>query len=350
MGSVQQLGELGVIRRLRAVRRTARVRASGPGSATTPRCWTWPGTPSCSRPPISSSRTSTSAAPPPPSTTSAGRPWPSTSPTSPAMGGRPRWALVALALPASARTSRTWTPSTRACAEAAAPHGVAIVGGDTSASPGGWMVNVTLLGEHTGDAAAPLDGAPGDAVAVTGSLGRSAAGLARTRGRGGRRRARRDRPGGARRRSRAAHLRPPARVAEGRWLGQPPGVHAHDGLLRRSRHGPRPHLPREPGGRDASTLDRVAACLPPSREARPRLRRRSRAIGRPAGGEDYELLLTCEPAAASTRLAAGLAQRHRHRAHGDRRDRRRAQPRSTFVGRRRASRSRCARGYEHFRG
>ena len=64
-----------------------------------------------------------------------------------AMGGVPRWALVALAVPGD-------TPSADVDAfyaglrEAAAPHGVAIVGGDTSQSPRGWLVNVTLLGEH----------------------------------------------------------------------------------------------------------------------------------------------------------------------------------------------------------
>ena len=62
--------------------------------------------------------------------------------------------------------------------DAAAAHDVAIVGGDTSASPRGWMVNVTLLGEHDGQPRLRSTARPGDAVAVTGTLGRSAAGLA----------------------------------------------------------------------------------------------------------------------------------------------------------------------------
>jgi hypothetical protein len=58
----------------------------------------------------------------------------------------------------------------------------------------GWMVSVTLLGEHTGTPRLRSMARPGDAVAVTGSLGRSAAGLARSKATR-RRRARRHQPG-----------------------------------------------------------------------------------------------------------------------------------------------------------
>ena len=68
-----------------------------------------------------------------------------------AMGGRPRWALVGLALPAS-ETDRRLDAIYAGMREAAAPHGVAIVGGDSSASrQGGWSTS-TLLGEHAGTA------------------------------------------------------------------------------------------------------------------------------------------------------------------------------------------------------
>src|SRR5260370_28529811 len=59
--------------------------------------------------------------------------------------------------------------------EGAGPHGVTVVGGDTSASPSGWMVNVTLLGVHPGTPRLRSHARPCDALAVTGSLGASAA-------------------------------------------------------------------------------------------------------------------------------------------------------------------------------
>ncbi len=94
-----------------------------------------------------------------------------------AMGGIPRWALVAVALPATAEVAEV-DAFYSGLQDAAAPHGVAIVGGDTSASPGGWMINVTLLGEHNASPKLRSAAGIGDVVVVTGTLGRSAAGLA----------------------------------------------------------------------------------------------------------------------------------------------------------------------------
>src|SRR5204862_495527 len=93
------------------------------------------------------------------------------------MGGRPRWALIALACPAGVGLEDAEEFYSGLLA-LASEHGVAVVGGDTAASPAGWLVNVTLLGEAV---AAPLlrsTARAGDVVAVTGALGRSAAGLA----------------------------------------------------------------------------------------------------------------------------------------------------------------------------
>lgn len=219
-----------------------------------------------------------------------------------AMGGIPRWALVALAVP-------TETPVEAVDAfyagleDAAAPHGVTVVGGDTSASPGGWMVNVTLLGVHPGAPRLRSHAQGGDAVAVTGSLGASAAGL-HVLGIGlERARAAGLSPGGLAEITRA-HLRPRARVAEGRWLGQAPGVHAmmdcSDGLATDLGH-----ICRESGVGARVRLDRVPFAAA-AREA-------ARALGQDArewavvGGEDYELLLTCEPGAVD-RLASGLSE------------------------------------------
>lgn len=219
-----------------------------------------------------------------------------------AMGGIPRWALVALALPADTDVEAV-DAFYAGMAEAAAPHGVTVVGGDTSTSPGGWMVNVTLLGVHPGEPRLRSHARAGDAVAVTGSLGGSAAGLhaleigldrARDAGLAAARLAEITR----------AHLRPRARVAEGRWLGQAPGVHAmmdcSDGLATDLGH-----VCRESGVGARVRLDRV----PVSAAAR----ETGHALGSDArewavsGGEDYELLLTCDPAAAD-RLVAGLAE------------------------------------------
>ena len=57
-----------------------------------------------------------------------------------AMGGIPRWALVALAVPADTAGRRGGRLLRGHARRPAAPHGVTIVGGDTSASPGGWIV------------------------------------------------------------------------------------------------------------------------------------------------------------------------------------------------------------------
>jgi thiamine-monophosphate kinase len=219
-----------------------------------------------------------------------------------AMGGVPRWALVALAVPADTDVEAV-DAFYAGMAEAAAPHGVTVVGGDTSASPGGWTVNVTLLGIHPGEPRLRSHARAGDAVAVTGSLGGAAAGLhaleigldrARDTGLAAARLGEITR----------AHLRPRARIAEGRWLGQAPGVHAmmdcSDGLVTDLGH-----IGRESGVGARVRLDRVPVAAA-AREA-------ARALGADAqewavsGGEDYELLLTCDPAAAD-RLSGGLVE------------------------------------------
>jgi thiamine-monophosphate kinase len=214
-----------------------------------------------------------------------------------AMGGHPRWALVAVALPASTEVE-AFDALYAGMREAAAPHGVVIVGGDTSVSPNGWTINVTLLGEHMGRPKLRSTAKPGDAVAVTGTLGRSAAGLAllemaEAKDRG---------LAGMLAELTGAHLRPTPRLAEGRWLGAQPSVHAmmdcSDGLSTDLGH-----ICRESGVGARIALDRLPLG-PPLREA-------ARALGKDprewatSGGEDYELLLTCEPGAVES-LAEGL--------------------------------------------
>jgi thiamine-monophosphate kinase len=251
-----------------------------------------------------------------------------------AMGGRPRWALVALACPQDTSVEEIEAFYEGALA-LARPHAVTIVGGDTAASPGGWMINVTLLGE----AAAPRlrsTARDGDAIAITGTLGRSAAGLAVLE--------RETAPDGVDAallaEVTAAHLRPRPRVPEGEWLAAAGGVTAmmdlSDGLgldlprlLSESGVGADVDLDRLP-------IDGAARVVAAALGADP-------AAWATGGGEDYELLLTCERTEVA-RLQRGLAA-----ACGTR-----LTPIGTITDGRGARWSsggvevRVARGYEHF--
>lgn len=216
-----------------------------------------------------------------------------------AMGGRPRWALFTLACPA-ATTMEEIEAFYEGALALGAEHAVALVGGDTSTSPGAWFVNVTVLGEVASRPLLRSGARPGDVVAVTGTLGRAAAGLAVL-----------DRPkapGGVTAREladvTAAHLRPRPRVAEGRWLGAANGVTAmidlSDGLAtdlghiaEESRAGARVEVRRLP--------------MAPSTLAVARELGNDPLAWATGGGEDYELLLTCPPDAFEP-LRRGLAE------------------------------------------
>lgn len=94
-----------------------------------------------------------------------------------AMGGAPRQAVVAIAIPGrlDARFIAEFYRGMKALGRA---HGVNIVGGDTAASPNGFVVNVTALGEVAPKHMLRRGGAKaGELVAVTGDLGDSSAGL-----------------------------------------------------------------------------------------------------------------------------------------------------------------------------
>ncbi|MGH9351737.1 MAG: thiamine-phosphate kinase [Terriglobia bacterium] len=94
-----------------------------------------------------------------------------------AMGGRPRFALVSLAL--SQRVDRPWVEKFyRGLFRLAGRFGVAVVGGDTSLAAKVVMADVTVVGEVARGRALLRAGArPGDAIYVAGTLGLSAAGL-----------------------------------------------------------------------------------------------------------------------------------------------------------------------------
>jgi thiamine-monophosphate kinase len=217
-----------------------------------------------------------------------------------AMGGTPRWALVALAIPEKTEPAEV-DALYAGMEEAAVPHGVSIVGGDTCASRAGLVISVMLLGEHAGSPRLRSAAKPGDAVAVTGTLGRAAGGLVMLE---------MGRPNAQAAGVTApqwealigAHLRPMARVTEGRWLGAASSVHAmqdcSDGVSTDLGH-----ICRESGVGARVMLDR----LPVAPEARAAAQALKADATRWAvsGGEDYELLVTCDPAAVEA-LAAGL--------------------------------------------
>ena len=94
-----------------------------------------------------------------------------------AMGARPTALVVSLAVPADLEVA--WVEGlARGLAEACAPAGAAVVGGDLSGAEA-VVVAVTVHGDLAGAAPVRRSGArPGDVVAHAGVRGRSAAGLA----------------------------------------------------------------------------------------------------------------------------------------------------------------------------
>jgi len=94
-----------------------------------------------------------------------------------AMGGTPLHLFMSLAIPPT--TEVVFLHSLyRGIKAMCRRHGTNILGGDTSASPNGLMINITVMGEAQGDEVLFRQGArEGDKIYVTGTLGDSAAGL-----------------------------------------------------------------------------------------------------------------------------------------------------------------------------
>ena len=92
-----------------------------------------------------------------------------------AMGATPAWATLALTLPS---VDAGWLePFSRGLSDLANAHGVALVGGDTTA--GHLTVSVQILGHvERGTALRRSGGCAGDLLLVTGTLGDAGAGLA----------------------------------------------------------------------------------------------------------------------------------------------------------------------------
>jgi thiamine-monophosphate kinase len=94
-----------------------------------------------------------------------------------AMGGKPRHLFVSLAVPSHMAMGflRSLYDGMK---EICHRHRVNLLGGDTSSSPRGLFINVTVVGEAAEDEVLYRKGAsPGDHICVTGTLGDSAVGL-----------------------------------------------------------------------------------------------------------------------------------------------------------------------------
>ena len=197
-----------------------------------------------------------------------------------AMGGEPTFALLALEAPGRLRTADL-DALVRGFARAAARAGARLVGGNLVAGSH-LAITATLLGEASGPVVGRAGARPGDALYVTGTLGR--AGVAVRALRAGRR---------------TPWPLPPLRLRAGRLLA--PLAHAmidvSDGLLQDAGH-----LCRASG----ASAEILAACLPVATACR-------RALGDEAArfaatsGEDYELLVAVPPRAE--RALAGLRLR-----------------------------------------
>lgn len=224
-----------------------------------------------------------------------------------AMGARPEYALVSIALPA------TWTAPQvlrlyRGITGACRPYGVALIGGDTSASRDGLFLNLTVTGSVPAGAALTRSGArPGDLLYVTGTLGDSLAGLAllsRSRNRNVTRlMTSRDRQFLL-----ARHRRPIAHPRLGQALSAhrlaSAAIDVSDGLS-----GDLRHLCEQ--SRVGAEIEASALPLSPALLAYARSAGADPVTLALQGGEDYELLFAVPP--AKRRMLHRLARRTGHR-------------------------------------
>jgi thiamine-monophosphate kinase len=198
-----------------------------------------------------------------------------------AMGARPLHALVALGVPPGTPVARLRgiARGLGACARA---HRVAVVGGNVTRARD-LSVTVTVLGAVPSGRALLRRGArPGDLVAVTGTLGDAALGLAK----------------GAPRALALRQRRPTPRLAAGRALAAVAraGIDVSDGLAQDLGH--------------LCRASRVGARVEVARlPLSPAYRRAVRRLEEPfaaalGGGEDYELLVAVPPAALGAARAA----------------------------------------------
>ena len=209
-----------------------------------------------------------------------------------AMGGTPQYLLVALAIPRTG-TRQHVLQLYRGMMAACRPHRVTLIGGDTSASGGGWFISVTLVGMVPHRKALFRSGARiGDLLYVTGTIGDALAGL-RLLNEPPPRARRHPRTGALSARHRQflidRHLHPTARVAEGQWLSAlhlaTSAIDISDGLS-----GDLRHICEE--SHVGVDLDLGALPLSPACVAYATSRHLDPVDLALTGGEDYELLFT----------------------------------------------------------
>lgn len=190
-----------------------------------------------------------------------------------AMGAKPIATLLSIALPESAQGE--WAERfMRGYYEASEREGVALVGGDTTASRDKIAINVVAIGRtQMANIKRRSAAKVGDIIAVTGKLGISSKGLVDIMF------------GDLNTAAAKAHRRGQARVAEGVWLGTRTEVHAmmdiSDGIASDIKH--------------IMELSQVGAVIELTKVPTDYDIRYATT-----GGEDYELLLTIEPSAFNT--------------------------------------------------
>ncbi len=220
-----------------------------------------------------------------------------------AMGARPEQALVSIALPPSC-TKPHVLRLYKGIMDACRPHRVALIGGDTSASPRGLFLSLTVTGSIPAGAALRRDGARvGNLLYVTGTLGDALAGLTLL----------------SRRRRRS--VEPPLKASERRFLidrHRRPMAHARWGQtlsalrlasaaidLSDGLSGDLRHLCEQ--SRVGAEIDAAALPLSPALRAYARSSHTDPVPLALQGGEDYELLFTVPP--TKQRMLQRVAQR-----------------------------------------
>lgn len=209
-----------------------------------------------------------------------------------AMGARPLATFLSIGLP-SGTVEVEWCD---AFFEGYRSFGVPLLGGDTTSSPEGIVINITVLGTAENDHIKRRNGAQaGDYIAATGPLGDSAGGL----------QAMLDNlpQDDETKELIKRHHQPRPHLAEGEWLGAQPGAHAlmdvSDGVASDLLHILR-------ASAVAATIDTASIPISPLLQitaARYGWDARKMAL---TGGEDYVLLVTLDRAQA-TKVQADFA-------------------------------------------